>query len=96
MELIDPTAPASDPSTGPWLFVKETCIKYQLEYTNARKEIIEMRDDVIDLNNGDIANCKKTLLGYYKNNLLTLPENVRINHLECYAQIVFQMSFKFF
>ena len=53
-----------------------------------------MRDDVIDLNNADILNCKKNLLGYYKNNILTLPENARRKHLECYAQVVFQMPFE--
>ena len=92
MELIDPTAPASDPSPGTWSAVKEICIKYDLEYTNVRREIIEMRDDVIDLNNADIAKCKKNLLGYYKNNFLTLPENARKINLEYYAQVVFQMS----
>ena len=94
MELIDPTAPATDHSADTWSAVKEICIKYELEYTMVRKEIIEIRDDVIDLNNADISNCKKNLLGYYKNNLLTLPENARRKHLECYAQVVFQMPFE--
>ena len=94
MELIDPTAPATDHSADTWSAVKDICIKYELEYTMVRKEIIEMRDDVIDLNNADISNCKKKLLGYYKNNLLTLPKNARRKHLECYAQVVFQMPFE--
>ena len=59
-----------------------------------RKEIIEIRYDDIDLNNADISNCKKNLLGYYKNNLLTLPENSRRKHLECYAQVFFQIPFE--
>ena len=62
--------------------VKDICIKYHLEYAKVRKEIIEMRDDVIDLNNADIGKCKKNLLSYYKNNILTLPEDTRKKHLE--------------
>ena len=80
--MIEPTAPASDPSPYTWSAVKEICIKYDLEYTNVRREIIEMGDDVIDLNNADLAKCKTNLLSYYKNNFLTLPENARKINLE--------------
>ena len=50
--------------------------------------------DVIDLNSADIAKCKKNLLGYYKNNFLTLPENARKINIEYYTQVVFQMPFE--
>ena len=49
---------------------------------------------VIDLNNADIAKCKKNLLGYYTNIFLSLPENAHKKNLEYYAQVVFQMPFE--
>ena len=92
MESIDPTAPASYPSPGTWLVVKEICTEYDLEYKHGRREIIEMRDDVIDLNNDNISKCKKGLLCYYKNNFLTLPENACKINLKYYAQVFFENS----
>ena len=52
---------------------------------------MKMRNKIIDLSNADIAIFQEHLLGYYKNNLLTLPENSRREHLQYYAQVVLQM-----
>ena len=42
VELINPTAPASDSSPGTWSAIKEIYTKYDLEYKHTRIEIIDI------------------------------------------------------
>ena len=57
MEIIDPTAPGTRPSNETWAVVKKICIRYDLYYDMVRKEILEMRDDSIELSFIDMELC---------------------------------------
>ena len=62
MELIDPTAPGGAISKETWEAVEVICNKYDLDYTNVRRDILEIRDDSVDLSIADGALCKHYLL----------------------------------
>ena len=94
MELIDPTAPGTRPSNGTWAAVRSICVQYCLDYDNVRKEILEMRDDSIELSVMDIELCKKNLLCYYKTNCQIQPILQRKKYLESYANVIFQLPFE--
>ena len=69
MELIDPTAPRGNPLATTWNAVKDICEKYDINYTEVRAEILEMRDDSVELSLSDISLCKSNLLKFYKRNM---------------------------
>ena len=49
MELIDPTASRGVPLPTIWIAVDDICKKHDLNYTQVRSKILEMRDDSEDL-----------------------------------------------
>ena len=94
MELIDPTAPGGPVSIKTWEAVEILCKKYHLDYTNVRREILEMRDNSVDLSIADGALCKSNLLSFYRNNYNNLPVGQRRYCLEAYAKVIFQLPFE--
>ena len=92
MELIDPTASRGIPLPTTWIAVDDICKKHDLNYTQVRSEILEMRDDSEDLSQADVSLCKSNLLQFYQMNLHTLPDNQRKLSLEAYAQVIFQLT----
>ena len=89
MKLIDPTAPRGNPVATTWNAVKDICEKHDINYTEVRAEILEMRDDSVELSLSDIALCKSNLLTFYKRNMDTLPESQRKLNLETYIKLFF-------
>ena len=94
MELIDPTAPGGQVSIETWEAVEVLCKKYDLDYTNVRREILEMRDNSVDLSIADGALCKSNLLSFYRNNYNNLPVGQSRYCLEAYAKVIFQLPFE--
>ena len=71
MEIIGPTTLETKPSNETWAAVKNICIRqYDLDYDKVRKEILEMRDDSIELSVVDIELCKKSPTLFLQNSLL--------------------------
>ena len=91
IELIDSTTLRGIPLPTTWIAVDDICKKHDLNYTQVRSEILEMRDDSEDLSQADVILCKFNLLQFYKMNLHTLPDNRRKLSLEAYAQVIFQL-----
>lgn len=91
MELIDPTASRGKHLPTTWIDVNDIFKKHDLNYTQMRSEIIEMRDDSDDLSKADVSLCKSNLLQFYWMNLHTLPDNQQRFNLEAYAQVIFQL-----
>ena len=94
MELIDPTAPWGAISKETWEAVEVICNRYDLDYTNVRREILEMRDGSVDLSIADGALCEHNLLSFYRNNYNNLPVDQRRYYLESYAKVTFQLPFE--
>ena len=94
MELIYPTAPGGAISIETWEAVEVICSKYDLNYTNVRREILEIRANSVDLSIADGALCKSNLLSFYRNNYNNLPVGQRRYCLESYAKVIFQLPFE--
>ena len=94
MELIDSTAPGVAISIEIWEAVEEMYNKYDLNYINVMRKVMEMREDCVDLSIIDGALCKSNFLLFYIKNYNNLPVGQRRYSLESYAKVIFQLPFE--
>lgn len=55
MKLIDPTTSRGNPFPTTWNAVKDICKNHDLNHTEVKAKILEMRYDFVDLNQFNVA-----------------------------------------